>query len=875
MDSNQIRTTFTSFFTERGHVLRPSASLIPTDPTLLLTNAGMVPFKPYFLGEEEPPWDRATTVQKCARTVDIDIIGTTTRHFSFFEMMGNFSFGDYFKESAIPWAYELVTQRYGLDPDRLWFTVFDTDDEAAAIWVDAVGVPPERVQKGGRDNFWQMGVPGPCGPSSELFYDKGPEFGDPGGPIGGGEERFVEICNLVFMQNIQDEPYHVIGELPAKNIDTGMGLERMAAILQDVPTVFQVDTVWPVLTAAARYAGVGYGDREETDVSLRLLADHGRAVTFLIGDGVVPSNDGRGYVLRRILRRGVRHAWQLRPDAGKDMIFPHLVEATIEVMSEAYPDLVARRDVILQAVTREEERFRQTLTSGGELLDQELEQTTDRLSGEVAFRLHDTYGFPIELTSEIAAERGVTVDQEAFASAMSAQRERARAAWKGGDTAATADVYRQLADDLGLTTFTGYEHERDRGRILAILVDGEALESVEAGQAAEVFLDITPFYAESGGQVGDTGVIITESGTARVTDTRHAIQGLHGHLATVESGSLHVGQDADLAIDSPRREGIRKSHTGTHVLHWALRSVLGDHATQAGSLVEDGRLRFDFSNYSAVSDEDLAHVEWEANRRLISNAEISTVVTSRDEAQEMGALAFFGDKYGEKVRVVSIGEFSVEFCGGTHTHTAGQVGPLVVTSESSIGSNIRRVEALTGESAYGHLASLRSSLQATGRLLRVPAAQVPERVEALLERVARVEDRLEQAAAERRVDMAAEMAAGAESVGDRRLVVADAGELAPGDLRELALDIRNRLGAPSLVVVGSCNNGKGALAAATTPDMVAAGISAGELAGEGAAVMGGGGSRDPELAQAGGPNGAALAQALDAVRESAARKLRG
>ena len=877
MDSNQIRKTFTDFFVARDHVLRPSASLIPTDPTLLLTNAGMVPFKPYFLGEEEAPFRRATSVQKCARTVDIDIIGTTTRHFSFFEMLGNFSFGDYFKEKAIPWSYELVTEGFGLDPDRLWFTVYEDDDEAAEIWIETVGVPAERVQRGGKDNFWQMGVPGPCGPSSEIFYDKGAEFGEAGGPIGGGEERFVEIWNLVFMQYIQDEPYHVVGDLPAKNIDTGMGLERIAAILQDVPTVFQVDTVWPMLVTAAEYAGVGYGNDQKADVSLRLLADHGRSVTFLLADGVVPSNEGRGYVLRRILRRGVRHAWQLKPDAARDdLVFPRLVEKTIDVMGEAYPELVDRRDVVLEAVSREESRFRQTIASGVELLERELEDLEgDLLPGSVAFRLHDTYGFPIELTSEIAAERGIEVDTEGFQAEMTAQRERARAAWRGGDAAAASDVYRRLADDLGLTNFTGYELERDTGRVLAIIVEGESRPSLEAGQKGEVFFDRTPFYAEAGGQVGDTGMIRTETGVARVDDTRHAVQGLHTHLVTMESGRLFVGQDAELAIDSPRREGIRKSHTGTHVLHWALRDVLGDHATQAGSLVEDGRLRFDFSSFSALAEEELAEVEWQANRKLISNAPVDTVVTSQDEAKKMGALAFFGDKYGEVVRVVRIGDFSVEFCGGTHTHTAGQVGPLLITSESSIGSNIRRVEALTGEDAYQRLAEMRDTLHQTGRLLRVPAHQVPERVEALLERVGRLEDRLEEVATERRANLAGDLAAAADEIGDRRLVVADVGEMAPGDLRQLALDIRNRLGAPSLVVVGSRNNGKGALAAAATDDLVQDGISAGEIAGEGAAALGGGGSRDPELAQAGGPQGDQLERALDIVREVASRRLRG
>lgn len=875
MDTNRIRTTFIDFFTERDHARRPSASLIPTDPTLLLTNAGMVPFKPYFLGEQTPPWPRAVTVQKCVRTVDIDIIGTTTRHFSFFEMMGNFSFGDYFKESAIPWAYELVTERFELDPDRLWFTVHHSDDEAAAIWTDRVGVRPDRLQRGGNDNFWQMGIPGPCGPASEIFYDRGPAFGPEGGPIGGGEERFVEVWNLVFMQNIQDEPYHVVGDLPAKNIDTGMGLERIAAILQDVPTVFQVDSVWPVLEAASEFVGVPYGAGEDNDGALRLIADHGRAVTFLIADGVVPSNDGRGYVLRRILRRGVRHAWQMRPSSGAEFVFPRLVDATVAALGEAYPDISVKKDLILEAVAREEERFRRTLAAGVDLLDRELEALEDAvLDGTTAFKLHDTYGFPIELTSEITSERGVAVDRAGFEAEMEAQRARARASWKGDD-AANADLYRALVDENGLTRFTGYERELDAGTVLAILRKGESVQVAGAGDLAEVFVDTTPFYAESGGQVGDSGVLETETGSAVVVDTQHAVQGLHAHRVRVETGTLHLGQDARLAIDSPRREGIRKSHTGTHVLHWALRSVVGDHANQAGSLVEDGRLRFDFANFSGLQDDVLSDVEWQANRRLISNAEVATTVTTKEEAQAMGALAFFGDKYGEKVRVVSIGDFSVEFCGGTHTHTAGQVGPLVITSESSIGSNIRRVEALTGEAAYRHLSKTRRSLEQTGRLLKVGLTAVPERVEALLERISQLETRLERSAAEARGDLAGELAASATVIGERRLVVGDAGELAPGDLRQLALDVRGRLTPPAFVVVGSRNGGKGALVGATTSDLAGAGVSAGEVIAAGAALMGGGGSRDPELAQAGGPDGARLTEALETVRQRAEQELAG
>jgi alanyl-tRNA synthetase len=869
MRSAEIRQAFIDFFVARDHEYRPSSSLIPVDPTLLMTNAGMVPFKPYFLGEEEPPWPRAVSVQKCVRTVDIDIIGTTQRHLSFFEMLGNFSFGDYFKEKAIPWGYEFVTDSLGLDPDRLWFTVHETDDEAAEIWIETVGVPPERVQRGGKDNFWQMGIPGPCGPSSEIFYDKGEEFGETGGPIGGAEDRYVEIWNLVFMQNIQDEPYHVVGDLPAKNIDTGMGLDRIAAVLQDVPSVFDIDTTREVLRTAERYTRLEYGASERDDVSLRILADHGRTVTFLIGDGVIPSNDGRGYVLRRVLRRAVRHGWQY---GGDGLVVPRLAESTIEVMGDAYPDLVERKDLILDVVTREEERFRRTLESGHQLLDTELEER-ETLSGEAAFKLHDTYGFPIDLTKEIAAERGVEVDLDAFDVEMQAQRERARAAWKGADTAEAADVYRELIESHGLTDFVGYEYEASDGVILSMVIDGEPVTRAEKGQLVEVFLDKTPFYAESGGQVGDTGVINTETGEGFVADTQHVIQGLHGHRVKVTRGELVTGQPVSSAIDSPRREGIRKSHTGTHVLHWAIRDVLGDHANQAGSLVEAGRLRFDFSHFSQVAPQELGEIEAEINRRLVANHEVSTTITTKEQAEEMGALAFFGDKYGDVVRVVRVGDFSVEFCGGTHTHTAGQVGPLAIISESSIGSNLRRVEALTGMAAYDHLVAVRTALGRTGELLRTPPDQVPQRVEQLLEKVHGLEERLDAIASQRMGQVAEELAAHPPKVGEVSLVVAEAGDVGGNELRQIALGIRDRIRGPSLVVLGSAHGGKGALVGLASADLVERGLSAGDMIAGAARELGGGGSRDPELAQAGGPDGSRLPAALDTARSAAEQAL--
>jgi alanyl-tRNA synthetase len=870
MDSRTIRKTFLDFFAERGHVVRPSASVIPTDPTLLMTNAGMVPFKPYFLGEEPAPFDRATSVQKSIRTIDIDIIGTTVRHMSFFEMMGNFSFGDYFKAEAMAWARELLVDGYGLDPDRLWYTAYEDDDEAFDLWVDHVGIDPSRVQRGGRDNFWQMGVPGPCGPSAEVFYDRGPEHGEDGGPIGGGEERFVEIWNLVFMQNIQDEPYHVIGELPTKNIDTGLGLERLAMILQGVGSAFEIDTVRPVLEVGERFSGVEYGVDPMDDVSLRILADHGRTMSILIADGVVPSNDGRGYILRRILRRAVRHAWRL---GGEGLLTPDLARTTIDLLGDWYTELSGKADLIVDVVTREEQNFRRTLASGHQLLEAALEDlpSDEPLPGSVAFKLHDTYGFPIELTSEIAAEKDVAVDFDTFNEEMAAQRDRARKEWKGGDAAALGGFYRDVLDTAGPTEFVGYSDPTTTGRILAIVRDGEMIERAEHGAEIEVFVDRTPFYAESGGQVGDNGTLRTSTGDVSVSDTQHALQGLHGHRGIVASGEILVGQEVELVIDEPRRDRIRKSHTGTHVLHWALREVLGEHANQAGSLVESGRLRFDFSHFSATSETELREIEALANTRLIDNDAVSTTVTSQDEAKKMGALAFFGDKYGETVRVVKVGDFSVEFCGGTHTSTAGEVGPLIVTTESSIGSNIRRIEALTGTAAYDHLVDLRESLDTVGGMLRAPAREIPERVRGLMSRVETLEDQIESLRAERRGELGEELAGSAELIGDVKLVVAYVDDLPPDQLRQLALGVRDRIGAGA-VFLGASPGGKGALIGAVSKELVDR-IQAGSVVAEGARVMGGGGSRDPELAQAGGPDGSKAEAAIDAIREAARQVL--
>ena len=871
MQANAIRRAFVDFFAERGHTVRPSASLIPTDPTLLLTNAGMVPFKPYFLGEEERPWPRAASIQKCVRTVDIDLIGTTARHLTMFEMLGNFSFGDYFKDLAIRYAYDLVTGPLGLDPELLWYTVHETDDEAEEIWIDGIGVPADRVQRGGKDNFWQMGVPGPCGPASEIFIDRGPAYGHEGGPIGGGEDRYVELWNLVFMQNIQDEPYRVIGDLPAKSIDTGTGLERLAMVLQGVDTLFEADCVQDVLRAASAHLRLAYGEAERVDVALRLLADHARAATFLIGDRVMPGNEGRGYVVRRLIRRAVRHAWQL--GSGK-LIMPGLAEVTAEVMSEAYPELASNLDFILHVFEREESQFRRTLATGIRMLDEALEGTESGavVPGSLAFRLHDTYGFPIHLTSEIVTEQGRLLDVEGFEAEMDAQRARAKAAWRGGEEAVRFESYKRVLDAIGPTEFLGYRLDGAPARVLAILREGEGVDRAEAGQAVEVFLDRSPFYAEAGGQVGDVGFMESRTGLVEVGDTQTPVTGLYGHRGRVERGFLQTGQEVEARIDGARRDRIRKSHTGTHLLHWALREVIGDHANQAGSLVQDGRLRFDFSHFAAVSDEELSEVERLVNHRVVDNHRVGSVETTRDGAEEMGALAFFGDKYGERVRVVSVGDFSVELCGGTHVDTSAEIGPLLVTAESSIGSNLRRVEALTGMAAYEHAGRVRAAMSDVGRFLGVPINDVPDRVRRLAERAEALTAELGRRSQQARTSLAADLAGAADRSGAVTWLVEELDDHRPDALRQVGTLVRDRLGS-GVVVLGSRTAGKGALVGVVSRDLVERGVSAADLVLTGARILGGGGSRDPELAQAGGPRGDRIGEALDAIREAAARSL--
>jgi alanyl-tRNA synthetase len=831
----------------------PSASLIPHDPSVLFTIAGMVPFKPFFLGDEVAPWPRATSVQKCFRTVDIDIVGSTLRHCTFFEMLGNFSFGDYFKSDAIPFAWELVTEVLGIDGDRIWITVHESDDEAEQIWTEGVGVPAGRVQRMGDDNFWKMGNTGPCGPSSEIFFDKGPDYGEDGGPAHGGAERFVEIWNLVFMQYNRTAD-GATEALPRPSIDTGAGLERILPVLIGVDSIFETDLFLPMIQTAESLTGYTYGEEERVDTGLRVLADHGRAMSMLVADGVLPANEGRGYVLRRIIRRAVRRARQL---GVEEAFATRLVDSAVDILGAAYPAMAEQRHLIADVVAREEEGFRRTLATGSTILEEELASGSGSVTGDLAFRLHDTYGFPVELTVEIAEEVGVTVDLQGFEAAMEQQRAAARAAAKAGKSVAGEEAYRSVLDTEGQTRFVGRRPDgySAPARVVAVLAD---LDPDHPGHA-EIFLDRTPFYAEGGGQQGDTGTIVTETGTAAVYDTVSALPGLTAHRATI-TGELHAGQDALATIDGVRRDALRRSHTGTHLLHAALRSVLGDHVRQQGSLVAPDRLRFDFSHHGNVAPEELAAVAAMANSDVLTDADVVVEETTKAKAEAMGALAFFGDKYGERVRVVRAGPHSIELCGGTHVGALGMIGPINLVAESSIGSNTRRIEAVTGAGSFERIATREGLLTEAAALLRTEPEHVPEAIDRLLDRQRAAEKSLEQARGRELQTQASELAASA--VGG--VVVARRDGLDPDLLRDLAQMARTSAGL-RVVVLGGTPDGKRANLAVSATSGDAA-VDANALVKQIGGLLGGGGGGSPEMAVAGGKDPSGIDRALDEAR---------
>ena len=862
--ANQLRDSYTGFFAERGHTPVPSASLIPHDPSLMFTVAGMVPFKPYFVGDETPPFKRAVSVQKCARAGgkhnDLDDVGRTKRHFVFFEMLGNFSFGDYFKSDAIQWSWELVTDVFGLDGDKVWITVHDSDDEAEQIWHDQVGVPMDRIQRlGDKDNFWQMGDTGPCGPCSELHIDRGPAFGPEGGPLHDPHgDRFMEFWNLVFMQFNQTSD-GIRTPLPKPSIDTGAGLERILALVQGKDSVWETDVMAPLIEQAQSVTGRLYvpGDYEDrSSFSLRVLAEHARSSTMLVTDGVFPSNEGRGYVLRRIIRRAVRHAYLL---GTEKLVMPGLVETAIDVMGEAYPDVVKNRDFIVGVLTKEEERFRETLKNGLSILEDELAKGPEVLAGNTAFTLHDTYGFPLELTEEIAGERGVSIDKDGFDTDMAQQRRRAKAGRKANTTGdEQMDSYREVNEQFGITEFLGYVENQTESRILAVLA--------AADDTVEIFLDRTPFYAESGGQVGDTGTITTETGVADVIDTTFALAGLRRHTARVAAGTLTPGQTATAAIDIERRDAIRRNHTGTHVLHHALRTVLGQHVKQAGSLVGPDRLRFDFSHYSALTDDEITEIERIANREVLTNAPARVFETTKQEAMALGAIAFFGDKYGEIVRVLEAGS-SVELCGGTHVRATGDIGLIKIVGESSIGSNLRRIEAVTGANSVALLQRDERLIADSARLLGVPATDVLEGLQRQLEEIKSLNDEIKGLRSTVATGRAGELATKAQG----GVLVTRVDGLAPGDLRELALAIRRQPGIRAVVLggltsSGGVSSGGVSLVAAVTPEF---GGHAGDLIKDAARAVGGGGGGKGDVATAGGKNPDGLDEALRLATEAA------
>ncbi len=906
MESAEIARRFLNFFSQRGHTVVPSASLIADDPTLLLVNAGMVPFKPYFLGQLAPPFRRATSAQKCVRTADIEEVGKTTRHASFFQMLGNFSFGDYFKEQAIPFAWELLTSPesaggFGFPEERLWVTVYTDDDEAAKLWHDHVGVPEDRIQRRGlADNYWHMGVPGPGGPCSEIYYDRGPEYGREGGPVA-DEDRYLEVWNLVFMQEQlstvrSKTDFDIAGELPSRNIDTGMGLERMAALLQGVDNIYEIDTMWKVLDRAAELTEQRYSHDHRTDVSLRVVTDHVRTAVMLVADGVVPSNEGRGYVLRRILRRSIRNlrllAGAQRGGSGRgdDEHFMHELSAVaIAALADQYPELHRDAPHIHTIIDAEEAAFLGTLRTGSAIFDAAVEETKrggqDTIRGDQAFQLHDTYGFPIDLTLEMAAEQGLSVDEPGFRRLMGEQRQRAKtdaAEKKTGN--ADISVLASVLDRSGRVAFTGYDQVTDEATVTGLLVNGVSVPAAAQGTEVDVVLDRTPFYAEGGGQLADAGVIRSQGSGAgdgaqiEVLDVQTPVPGLVVHRGRVTLGEIVVGAHVQAEIDVERRRAISRSHTATHLVHRAIRGALGDSAAQAGSENSPGRFRFDFTSMGAVPPSVLNDAEQEVNQVLINDLAVRAFHTSIDEARAMGALALFGEKYGDQVRVVEVGDYSRELCGGTHVARSGQLGLVKILSESSIGSGVRRVEALVGIDAFKFLARESILVSQLAEQLKAPREELPERVATIVTRLRDAQRDLERLNSARLLDSAAELAKDAADVAGAALVAHRAPDgVAADGIRKLALDIRGRLAAdrPGVAVVVGVPADRPTVVVAVNDAGRARGLTAGALVLVAAGALGGRGGGKDDVAQGGGaPLGDGAAQAIqgsfDAVRAAIA-----
>ena len=884
MESAEIRSRWLRFFESDNrqgltHTVVPSASLIADDPNLLLVNAGMVPFKPYFLGEVTPPYARATSVQKCVRTLDIDEVGKTTRHASFFQMCGNFSFGDYFKEGAIALAWELLTRPlvdggYGFPEEKLWVTVYLDDDEAADIWHKKIGVPKERIQRRDMaDNFWSMGVPGPCGPCSEIYYDRGPAYGAEGGPIA-DENRYLEIWNLVFMQNERGagggkDSYPILGELPAKSIDTGLGLERTAALLQGVENIYEIDTTIMILNRASELTGVKYGSSEKSDVALRVIADHARTSAMLIGDGVTPGNEGRGYVLRRMMRRTIRN---MRLLGSMDPIMSELTVAAIGAMGPQYPELVTDKKRILSVSVSEEESFLQTLKSGTQIFDLASvalkKSKATVLPGAEVFKLHDTYGFPFDLTLEMAREEGLEVDEDGFRRLMKEQKDRAKAdakAKKSGHT--DVSVYKTIADKSGKSEFVGYAHQSSEAKLTGIVVDGVGMPSASEGEDVEIVLNRTPFYAEGGGQLADGGRITLSNGAVvEIEDVQSPVPGLSVHRGRVVSGSIEVGSDALAEIDVERRHAISRAHTATHMVHKAFREILGETATQAGSENSPGRFRFDFPATGSVPVSVLNDVESRVNTLLLDNLEVTAESMSQAKAKELGAMALFGEKYGDVVRVVSVGDWARELCGGTHVERSGQLGVIKLLSESSIGAGVRRVEALVGVDAYRFLAREHVLLNSLTDLIKgARTEELPERISDLLNKMKEIEKELAIVRSAQALSQVGDLAKTAIVINGISFVSSVMADGVSGDdLRKIAIDLRSRED-KSVVALISSNDGKPVLVVATSEGARSSGVKAGALVKIGSTILGGGGGGKDDFAQGGGTDASKSLEALTAI----------
>ena len=877
MKTAEIKRRWLDFFEKKNHTVVPSAPLISQDPTLMFVVAGMVPFIPYMTGVEPAPYARATSVQKCVRTLDIDEVGKTTRHGTFFQMNGNFSFGDYFKKEAIAFAWELLTSSvadggYGFDPELLWVTVYEDDEESIGYWLEQTSIPRERIQKRGMaDNYWSTGQRGPAGPCSEIYFDRGPAYGVEGGPVA-DEDRYIEIWNLVFMQYERadggsKDHFEILGELPKKNIDTGMGLERVAFLLQGVENIYEIDQVRPLIDLASSLSGKEYGAVESDDVRMRVIADHIRSALMLMSDGVTPSNEGRGYILRRLLRRSIR---ALRLLGVTEPSFEQLFTTSKNAMVEAYPELEENFSRVLRSALAEEAGFRRTLESGSAVLDEEIAKAKGSLSGETAFLLHDTYGFPIDLTVEIAEENGLKVDRDRFVELMNEQRNRAKQDAKAKKTGgAGLQVYSDFRS-LGETVFTGYETLNSEAKIVGLIHDGQSVAEISEGQLAEVILDRTSLYAESGGQAADAGYIRSGNAAAEVMDVQKPVRGLFSHKVLVRSGSLSVGDTVTTEVNPDWRLGACQAHSATHVVHAALRQVLGPEALQSGSFNKPGYMRLDFAWGEALSDATKSEIEEVSNLAIRSDLAVSAQFMTLPEAREWGAIALFGETYDETVRVVEVGgPWSRELCGGTHVARSSQIGLVSITGESSVGSGARRIEAEVGIDALRSLVADRALVRRLAGELKAPASELEQRIQDAFEEQRRLQRQLAELNAKAAMSKLPQLAAAKSVVGGNEVVaVALEDALAPDVVRQLAMALRDQLGSKAVVILGATNDGKPAVIAAVGSDAQAAGANAGALVKLAASVMGGGGGGKPDLAQGGGADAAKLAEAVKAAKDS-------